>query len=630
MERLSLALPYNPTEFAIHSLRYLPLRGVVAGKRVLDIACGEGLGTSLISRWGAARVTGVDVAETAISAARTRLPEKEKANVEFICDDAIRYLERTTEDFDIIVSAETIEHLEDPRRFLELCRSRLTEDGGLVVTCPNDHYYYGGGQTMNRYHLASYRFDAFKAMAEDVLGTGEWALGAPLNGFGLFPLTITELDAGNYREALMRRRGLGGETAPVPDVLQGGLTPDNSLFYVGAWGSLPLRRAFGIAIPHGSNYRLGDLRSVSEDIARGAVRSMALVHDGEITVDEIAALHDLLKGKYTIQAFAWAGDARALGAALLNGPIFDNIHFETPAAFDAMVDWMTMAGATSEFTERQGARWSAATLTVRPDAQYPSDQNLAFADGAFGRAAAMRKARTAVGDRAVLWSAGTPNAGNADAVTPAAAHRIAVVIPAHMEYDSVHGLVAAASAKAGLSELTIASIDACSPGHKIISSLAGVDALLCFDGSGIARQAAEQAIHRGLAVVIPSTHPLASVLGDAQKPLMMDQADVATLDQALRIIYQEPLARGRIRTENLVLAEHMTTNARGVSWTRALAQAQLSCSRYGAPLRAAVLKAVARVAQSVPPINLLAIEAERDALRAECERLKRRDHDNAQ
>ncbi|WP_220475345.1 class I SAM-dependent methyltransferase [Paracoccus onubensis] len=630
MERLNLALPYSPTEFAIHSLRYLPLRGIVAGKRVLDIACGEGLGTSLISRWGAAHVVGVDVAGTAISVAKARLAEKEKANVEFIRDDAISYLERTTEDFDIIISAETVEHLENPRRFLELCRSRLTADGSFVVTCPNDHYYYGGGQTMNRYHLASYRFEDFKALAEDVLGAGEWALGAPLNGFGLFPLSITELDAGDYRDALMRRRGLGGETVPVPDVMQNGLTPGNSLFYLGAWGSLSLRRAFGVAIPRGSNHRLGDLRSVSEDIAQGAVRRMALVHDGEITADEVTALRDLLRGKYTVEAFAWTGDTRALGMALLNGPIFDNIHFETPAAFEAVAEWMTVSAPTSEFLDRYGARWSAATLTVRPDIQYPSDHNLAFADGAFGRAAAIRKARTATGERAVLWCAEASGAGNPDAAAPVTAHRIAVVMPAHAERESVHALIAAAQTKAGLTGLTIISINAGAPPQKIMSSLAEADALLCLDGTGTARRAAEQAIRHGLAVIVPSTHPLASILGDAQKPLVMVQPDVIALDQALQIIYLDPRVRSRIRAENLALAEHMTTNARGVFWTRALAQAQLSCNRYGAPLRAAVLKAAAQVTRSVPPINLLAIEAERDALRAECERLRRRDHDNTQ
>lgn len=598
MERLSLALPYSPTEFAIHSLRYLPLRGAVVGKRVLDIACGEGLGTSLISSWGADRVIGVDVSGAAISAAKARSMSVGKAQIEFICADAFSYLNELKEDFDIIISAETIEHLEDSRRFLELCRSCLATDGSLVVTCPNDRYYYGGGQTMNRYHLASYRFQDFRELAEDVLGTGSWALGAPLNGFGLFPLTTTELIASNYGDALVRRRGLRGETIPVPNGASNGLTPDSSLFYLGVWGPLALGSALGVAIPYESDHRMGDLRSVSKDIAQGAVRRMAFVYDGEVTKVEIKELCNLLRGKYAIEAFAWTGDADALAAELLSEPKFDNIHFETPKAFDALAEWVSRSALAPEFAEGCGARWSEATLTVRPNTQLPSNHNLAFADGAFGRAAAVRSARTAAGDQAVLWSGESPDVGNPDVAGPATEHGIAVIMPAHVEYESIKSLITAAQVGAGLEELAVRPIIADLPPQKITSSLTGTDALLCLEGSGATRRTVEQAIRQGLGVILPFVHPLAPLLGPAQKPLVMTKPGASALRHALQEIYRNPDARARIRAENLALADYMNTNARGVFWTRALAQAQLSHSRYGAPLRAAALKAAAQVARS--------------------------------
>lgn len=627
MERLNLSLPYSSTEFAIHSLRYLPLRGAVMGKRVLDIACGEGLGTSLISNWGAEQVIGVDIAAEAISAARAHLADQGKSQIKFICADAICYLEEVAEDFDLIISAETIEHLQDPRRFLELCRSRLTADGSLVVSCPNDPYYYGGGQTMNRYHLASYSFAAFKELAEAVLGPGAWAFGAPLNGFGLFPQASTALVAGNYRDALARRRLLSGEIAPLSSETKQGLIPENSLFYLGVWGPLPLRGAYGVAIPLGSDHRPNDIRSVSDDISRGAVRRMALVHDGEVADGEIAALRHLLRGKYDIEAVAWTGDVEALADAVLNGQVFDNIHFEAPQAFDALADWVGSAALTPEFSEAGGARWSAATLTLRSDLHLPSSHNLALADGAFGRAGALRHARTAAGDMAVLWDTTASDAEIPAAAVPAPLHRVGVVMPADTDGRTVRTLLAAAQAESVLPELAFLPVGPNLSPEQIASRLAETDALLCLDSSGAARRAAALAIRRGLAVILPFAHPLTPLLGDAQKPLTMTRPDVGTLGQALQAIYHEPRTRARIRAANLALAEHMATPARGVAWTRALAQAQLACQRHGAPLRAAALKAAAQAARLVRLPDLRAIETERDALRAECERLRRKDRD---
>jgi SAM-dependent methyltransferase len=49
--------------------RYL---GELAGKRALDLACGSGLFTRLMRRWGAASVLGVDVSEEMLKIARER------------------------------------------------------------------------------------------------------------------------------------------------------------------------------------------------------------------------------------------------------------------------------------------------------------------------------------------------------------------------------------------------------------------------------------------------------------------------------------------------------------------------------------------------------------------------------
>lgn len=65
-QKISAAVPLRDAEW--HSLR---LRlGDLAGLAVLDLACGDGMGTRLLKRWGAARVVGVDISPQMIALAR--------------------------------------------------------------------------------------------------------------------------------------------------------------------------------------------------------------------------------------------------------------------------------------------------------------------------------------------------------------------------------------------------------------------------------------------------------------------------------------------------------------------------------------------------------------------------------
>ena len=73
IERLTFdgSAPYSALEAAIHLNRYLVVRGLCRGRRVLDIACGEGYGSFLMTDvWGASSVAGVDISHEAIDNAR--------------------------------------------------------------------------------------------------------------------------------------------------------------------------------------------------------------------------------------------------------------------------------------------------------------------------------------------------------------------------------------------------------------------------------------------------------------------------------------------------------------------------------------------------------------------------------
>lgn len=130
-----------------HVYRYAFACGFVPGKRVLDIACGEGYGAAALQRAGAAHVTGVDISEEVCQHARERYGiEARTGNAESI--------PLTNESVDVVVSFETIEHVPFPLRFLEECARVLAPGGRLIISTPNKPVYSGPGRPVNPFHCS--------------------------------------------------------------------------------------------------------------------------------------------------------------------------------------------------------------------------------------------------------------------------------------------------------------------------------------------------------------------------------------------------------------------------------------------------------------------------------------------
>ncbi len=99
---------------------------------VLDLGCGYGHYSSLIG--GKARkVVGVDYNKTYIEMANAKY---RSSNVEFHCDDALRFLERSEERFDVLVLAHVLEHLDHPEEFL---RSFSSHFNYIYIEVPDFH-----------------------------------------------------------------------------------------------------------------------------------------------------------------------------------------------------------------------------------------------------------------------------------------------------------------------------------------------------------------------------------------------------------------------------------------------------------------------------------------------------------
>src|SRR3954447_13913879 len=93
---------YEPTGAAIHVIRYAGAVAVCPGKRVLDVACGEGYGSFLMAQAGAGEVIGLDVSAEAVAAAARQFPHP---RLRFLAGDAANMDSLLGDSqFDLIVS----------------------------------------------------------------------------------------------------------------------------------------------------------------------------------------------------------------------------------------------------------------------------------------------------------------------------------------------------------------------------------------------------------------------------------------------------------------------------------------------------------------------------------------------
>lgn len=134
----------------------------VAGKRVLDVACGEGYGTALLAQ-GAAHVTGVDVAPAAIEHARRAYADA--ANVEFACASCTR-LPLADASIEVAVSFETLEHIAEQEQFVDELARVLAPDGVLVLSCPNKLEYSDKRHFANEFHVKELYREELAALVE--------------------------------------------------------------------------------------------------------------------------------------------------------------------------------------------------------------------------------------------------------------------------------------------------------------------------------------------------------------------------------------------------------------------------------------------------------------------------------
>ncbi|WP_425090712.1 glycoside hydrolase family 99-like domain-containing protein [Tropicimonas sp. S265A] len=142
-----------------HLHRYQLARRLASGLDVLDIACGEGYGSEILSA-SAKSVMGVDISADAVAHAKYhyRAPNlyfRQGSATDIPVPDA---------SVDMVVSFETIEHLEEHDRMMQELRRVLRPGGLLMISSPNKLEYSDKPKYDNPFHVKELYTEEFVAL----------------------------------------------------------------------------------------------------------------------------------------------------------------------------------------------------------------------------------------------------------------------------------------------------------------------------------------------------------------------------------------------------------------------------------------------------------------------------------
>ena len=208
-------VPGVPGEIAHeHWHRYAFARRFVAGRRTLDVACGEGYGSALLAS-AAATVVGIDVAPEVVAHATERY--RDRANLRFEAGSASR-LPLQDASVDAVVSFETIEHLpreDQPRMVAEIARV-LADDGVLILSAPNPVEYSQKRDYRNPFHIYEPDREEIDAMLAQWFEVRRWHRQRRYFGSALWceDATAKDFEAWQGSEA-------GALAAPFPEAMYG-------------------------------------------------------------------------------------------------------------------------------------------------------------------------------------------------------------------------------------------------------------------------------------------------------------------------------------------------------------------------------------------------------------------------
>lgn len=155
--------------FAEHLGRYHFACAFVNDKVVVDVACGVGYGGPILLASGAKKYIGIDISDDAVEVANRKY--RTSPEISFSVDDACKLDTIADASADVVVSFETVEHLESPRLFLQNVHRVLKPEGIFIVSTPNRALVSPGSGPMNKpanpFHLREWSMNEFRDLLSE-------------------------------------------------------------------------------------------------------------------------------------------------------------------------------------------------------------------------------------------------------------------------------------------------------------------------------------------------------------------------------------------------------------------------------------------------------------------------------
>jgi len=167
-------LPDVPEEnywYRRHLVVYEWIAARTGGRRVVDLACGEGYGSAVLART-AISVVGVDANPEAHEHAKARYTS---GSLTFERDLIETWIPTHPGDVDCVVFLQTIEHVQDPDAVMEHMRELIGPRGVAYVSTPNllTLAPEGAEKSGNPWHIKEYRAEEFRELCERHFGDVE-------------------------------------------------------------------------------------------------------------------------------------------------------------------------------------------------------------------------------------------------------------------------------------------------------------------------------------------------------------------------------------------------------------------------------------------------------------------------
>ncbi len=296
--------------------QYLPLKDIVAGKKVLDLNGRYSEIVSQLLNWGAAQVD--CLTNTSVAKARLAADFSGHSNVMIRSAGPAGFVAAHGADYDVIIGTDFLQENATPDRILAALAGIDRGDTVILLSSRNDVFT---GMTQR---TAPRSFYDFRTASEEALGAASWYLGTSSTGFAAVSadraVQSPEVPAPTQDPAAVL------VSEPVPT-----LKPSNSLFFCAIWSGAELRTAYSSLLPRGGDQIWPVQSRVPADVALGKRRRAAFVIDqhGWAFDNIVDNITPYLAGQYEISVYCIAdySDPADLLNAIFVENTYDNVHY---------------------------------------------------------------------------------------------------------------------------------------------------------------------------------------------------------------------------------------------------------------------------------------------------------------